>query len=241
MDVYWLEQTEDCMPEDDDWLSANEVLRMHAMRFAKRRNEWRLGRWTAKTALATYLGHPMQPRVLAKIEIRPAASGAPEAFVVDKPAALTISLSHRDGRAACAAGPFGAQLGCDLESVEPHSDTFVADYFTATEQALVAKAPEYARQQCLAMLWSAKESALKALHTGLRLDTRCVIVNLEPTAIDLNGWSPLHVRCINGPVFRGWWQSAGSFVRTMVAHPEPNSPIFLEVQHFSSGRASRCA
>lgn len=30
-------------------------------------------------------------------------------------------------------------LGCDLELIEPHSDALVADYFTADEQAMVAR------------------------------------------------------------------------------------------------------
>lgn len=37
------------------------------------------------------------------------------------------------------------------------------------EQELVARAPE--RDELVALLWSGKESALKALREGLRLDT----------------------------------------------------------------------
>ena len=85
------------------------------MRFAKRRDDWRLGRWTAKRALAAYLNLPSNPQTLADIEIRPAPSGAPEVFVANKPAAVTISLSHRGGVAACAVAPSGMELGCDLE------------------------------------------------------------------------------------------------------------------------------
>ena len=88
----------------------------------------------------------------------------------------------------------GVEIGCDLEMVEPRSDAFVADYFTIEEQALVARASAEDRPRLLALLWSAKESALKALHEGLRLDTRSVIVNPFDGSFDLNGWSPLHVR-----------------------------------------------
>ena len=92
----------------------------------------------------------------------------------------------------------GAELGCDLEIIEPRSDAFVADYFTTEEQALIARASAADRPRLLALLWSAKESALKALHEGLRLDTRCVIVSPFDESFDLNGWSPLRVRYTGG-------------------------------------------
>jgi len=179
MNVYWLEQTEADVPQDHDWLSANEAARLNGMRFAKRRADWRLGRWTAKRALAAYLNVPFHPQALTDIELRPASSGAPEVFFANKPAAVAVSLSHRAGSALCAVAPSGAALGCDLEIIEPRSDGFVADYFTPEEQALVSEALAPDRPPLLALLWSAKESALKALRTGLRLDTRCVTVEVS--------------------------------------------------------------
>ncbi len=77
MDVYWLEQTAADLPAEDDWLSAIEVLRLDGMRFPKRHADWRLGRWTAKRALAAYLNLPSHRQDLTDIEIRPAPSGAP--------------------------------------------------------------------------------------------------------------------------------------------------------------------
>ena len=142
----------------------------------KRRADWRLGRWTAKRALSVYLDVPAHPHVFRKMEIRAAPSGAPEAFFDSQPAAVTISLSHRAGIAVCAVAMSGVKMGCDLEIVEPRSDAFVADYFTLEEQALIAHASAADRHRLLALLWSGKESALKALHEGLRLDTRSVVV-----------------------------------------------------------------
>src|SRR5271165_5117498 len=166
MEVYWFEQTEAEIPAENDWLSKGEVVRLDGMRFAKRRADWRLGRWTAKCAVAAYLDLPGDRPSLTDIEIRPASSGAPEVFVGNKPAAVSISLSHRSGIAACAVAPSGAALGCDLETIEPLSDAFVADYFTGEEQALVALAPAADRFRIVALVWSGKESALKALHEG---------------------------------------------------------------------------
>ena len=103
------------------------------------------------------------------------------------------------------------------------------------------------RSQLVTLLWSAKESALKALRTGLRLDTRSVIVSpltqdqgedelghireLYPSSrlpCALNNWCPLHVRCANGQVFQGWWQHTGSLLRTLVAAPRPLRPTLLK-------------
>src|SRR5271167_381468 len=217
MNVYWWEQTEADVPAENDCLSANEAVCLNGMRFVKRRTDWRLGRWTAKCALSVCLDVPAHPEVFKKVDIRPAPSGAPEVFFADQPAAVTISLTHRAGIAACAVTTSGAEIGCDLELVEPRSDAFVADYFTVEEQALVARASTADQPWLLALLWSAKESALKALHEGLRLDTRCVMVSPFAESFDLNGWSPLQVRYTGGQVFHGWWQLADNILRTVVA------------------------
>jgi 4'-phosphopantetheinyl transferase len=248
MNVYWLEQSEADVPQGDDWLSAAEKDHLSGLRVPKRRSDWLLGRWTAKLALSVYLNTPAQAPVMAKIEIRPAASGAPEIFIADRRAPAAISLSHCKGNALCTIAPVGTALGCDLELAEPRSDAFVADYFTAAEQALVARASAADRPGVVTLLWSAKESALKALHKGLRLDTRSAIVSL-PKGVELpkpegktcatnsegalpqqrSTWQPLEVHCAGGEVFPGWWRQAGSLLRTLVASPTPNSPIALRL------------
>lgn len=237
MDVYWLQQSVADLPEQNDWLSTSDMARLNGMRFEKRRSDWRLGRWTAKRALAVHLSLPADHQALAQIEIRPASSGAPEVFLADKPADVTISLSHRAGIATCAIAVSGAALGCDLEIVEPRSDGFIADYFTTEEQELVARTNVADRFQLLALLWSAKESALKALREGLRLDTRSVAV--KPWAVrddpsltfqpshGSDSWRPLHVRYDDDQLFRGWWKLTNNVLETMVATPSPSQPIPL--------------
>jgi len=226
--VYWLEQTEADVPAENDWLSPEETLRLSRLRFAKRRTDWRLGRWTAKRALAICLDVPDDRQTLAEIEIQAAPSGAPEVFLSTQPSAATLSLSHCSGKAISAVVTSAAALGCDLERIEPHSDAFVADYFTAEEQALIARSSAADRSRLLAMLWSGKESALKALHAGLRLDTRSVIVSLSDSSPSLNGWHPLRVRYADDQVFHGWWQHAGDFVQTVVSAPPPDPPVRLQ-------------
>jgi 4'-phosphopantetheinyl transferase len=242
MKVYWLEQTEEDVPVERDWLSARELAQLNAMRFAKRRADWQLGRWTAKNALAACLCVPEDHLSLAKIELRPASSGAPEVFFANKPAPATISLSHREGVAVCAVALQSGALGCDLEMIEARSDAFLDDYFTFEEQELVAQTPEDDRCRLLALLWSAKESALKALHAGLRLDTRSVSVLLpilprrrigsgercreQPTE-SLQPWLRLHVRCAHGQSFHGWWKQTGRFIRTVLGTELSLPPMLL--------------
>jgi len=233
--VHWLEQTEADVPAKNAWLGAGEVVRLNSMRFAKPRADWRLGRWTAKRALAAYLEVPADPQLLATIELRPAATGAPQVFVAHEPAEVSISLSHREGRAICAIGPCGTKLGCDLEIIEPRGAEFFADYFVAEEQARIAQAPEIERPRLVALMWSAKESALKALHEGLRLDTRSIIVAAAEESFDDNDWSSLHVLCPGEQFFHGWWQHAGVIVRTLVSDPAPAPPIILKIQAYATG------
>ena len=252
MDIYWLEQTEADVPAGNQWLGPSEATRLEKLRFDKRRVDWRLGRWTAKRALASYLSLRADDHSFASIEIRPASSGAPVVYLADQRSPLTISLSHRGGRAVCAIAPSATALGCDLEIIEPHSESFVADYFTQEERRLVALASGPNRLRLLALLWSSKESALKALGTGLRLDTRSVVVTfvdqswyLEEEQIsavrhcptedlsgafprqDGDGWHPLRVHCLGGQIFQGWWLEAGDFLRTVVADPPPTRPTPL--------------
>jgi 4'-phosphopantetheinyl transferase len=247
MDIWWLEQSIDEIPASDGWLSPGEKLRLDAMRFPKRRADWRLGRWTAKQVVSAYLCRPRAPEMLARIEIRSAASGAPEAFLENKPAGVSISITHRVGIAACAVAPSETTIGCDLELIEPRSDTFITDYFTASEQVLVRGVSAAEQIVSSTLLWSAKESALKALKAGLRFDTRSVEVSLggpSPTAptdllkgpaqssssdapLDGGDWRPLTATYANGQAFRGWWLYTGQLVRTIVTAPSSSAPMIL--------------
>ena len=226
--IYWLEQSEADVPPEDGWLSTGEAALLNGMRFPKRRADWRLGRWTAKLAVAAHLGLPADSEALADIEIRPAASGAPEVYLGGRRAPVPISLSHRAGLALCAIGDPEAAIGCDLELVEKHSDCFLIDYFTIEECKLLVEAPVAERPRLSTLLWGAKESVLKALQVGLRLDTRDVTVS--PTLRTSSGWNSLQAVVSGERSFQGWWRNAGDLIRTVVADPPPALPIELEMR-----------
>jgi hypothetical protein len=78
------------------------------------------------------------------------------------------------GRGLAVVAAPGVPFGADLETVEPRSPAFMEDFFLASERAWVGSHPESARAAAATLVWSVKESVLKALRTGLREDTRAV-------------------------------------------------------------------
>ena len=229
MQIYLLEQTDSTVPIGENWLGQRELTTLRRMRFPRRRADWRLGRWTAKRALAACLELPSSVPALAEVEIIAESSGAPEAFRGDTPLPVTVSLSHRAGTAICSVVRGNVKMGCDMELIEPHTPAFVADFFTAEEQTLITHTSIDEQPRIMTLLWSAKESASKALRQGLRLDTRSLNVSSIVGTWDVHGWSPLQVQHIDGEIFQGWWQSNDWVLRTVLADPAPESPILLEL------------
>jgi 4'-phosphopantetheinyl transferase len=226
MSVSWHSQSGADLPDHVEWLAPAERARLETLRFPKRRADWLLARFTAKRALARLLALGDDPEVLASVEVRPAGDGSPHAFVRGAAAGVEISLSDRAGFAVCVLRRGELAIGCDLELVEPRSEAFVADYLTALERAAVAAAEgAEARHRLANLIWSAKESALKVLRTGLRRDTRDVEVRLHAASVD--GWSALSVHALEGTVFPGWWRQYGRFLLTFAAECEESPPRAL--------------
>lgn len=133
-------------------------------------------------------------------------------------------MTDRADWSVCIVGDGSASVGCDLELVEPRTALFVGDYFTSAEQRFVAERPEH--HDLLAnAIWSAKESALKVLRTGLRRDTRSVEVHLELDTDD--GWAALEVRSEEGEVYPGWWLRFDQFILTCAATIATDPPASL--------------
>ena len=228
MAVRWLARGMHEVPESAEWLSPAESARLADLRFAKRRTEARLARWTAKQAIARALGLDDDARTLSLIEIRAADSGAPLPFFAGEPAPVAVSLTDRADWAVCVVAPADLAVGCDLELVEARTYAFVSDWFTPPERELVLSAePGQPRDLLANLLWSAKESALKVLETGLRRDTRSVEVEIVDGA-GHGRWGGLVVRAEEGAVFPGWWRCWGDFLLTFVADADSDPPVCLE-------------
>jgi 4'-phosphopantetheinyl transferase len=230
MTIRWLLLSQSALPEGDEWLGPEERKVLRGLRFPKRRAEWRLGRFVAKHAVSSFAGIDDFNR----IQIIGAEDGAPEAWIDGKRADSDISISHRDGLAACVIAG-GTRVGCDLEAVEPRSSRFVNDFFSTRERMAVEPTGGAHRDRLVALTWSAKESALKVLRVGLRRDTRSVEVEIDDVEAVETGWHPLRATVSpEGQTFRGWWRQEGVAVLTIVGDEETESsstPISGEPVH----------
>jgi len=193
---------------DSNCLSDVERAHLAQLRFERRRAEWLLGRWAAKQLLRRVLPQ-MANLPLSALSIENSPVGVPQVRLAGERLPGCLSISHRDGGALVAwTQASSGHLGVDLERVEAHSAAFAADYFTPAEQHLVAEAEQ--KDVALSCLWSVKEAMLKALQTGLRLDTRSVEVLALPT-LEGGDWTRLPVR---GPlqdeqVWLAWMRCEG--------------------------------
>ena len=207
----WLTASLADVPDGVGWLSARERRALAALTVEKRRADWRLGRWTAKAAVAAWLRVPA-----SRIQILAAADGAPEAWLDGERAPLSVSLSHR-------AAP--AVIGCDLELLEPRSQAFLREWLAPTERmlALTFDGPE--RDRVVNLVWTAKEAAAKVRREGLRLDVRRAAVDVPDPAPHAAAWRRLTVRWrAGGARTAGWWRDEPGWVMTIAGDPAPGLP-----------------
>jgi 4'-phosphopantetheinyl transferase len=219
MAVGWLSRSHADVPVDDAWLGERERAALQGLKIAKRRADWRLGRFTAKAALSAWLGVPP-----GSVEVLAAADGAPEAWLGGAPAGVSLSLSHRAGRAVAAVAAAPTVVGCDLELVEPRSDAFVADWLAPAERAVLAGSAAGERDRLANLMWTAKEGAAKVRREGLRLDVRNAVTQLGHEEAG-DGWRPLAVRWVDGAAATaGWWRAQDGFVVAIAAAPDAPPP-----------------
>lgn len=223
--VYYTIQDWRQVPAELEWLTAGERLRLDGFRFEKRRRDWLLGRWTAKIAL---LGIANMPRFeIGRFEIASAPDGAPLPLLEGKPYKAGLSLSHSDGRAFCAVAADTMTLGCDIELVEARSTRFVETFFTASEGERIASTDPQFRDSLITMIWSAKESALKALRHGLSADTRSVEVVTVGEHADAD-WGTAEVVASDAGSFSCWWRVDDPWILSVVARAPVGMPVALE-------------
>lgn len=100
---------------------------------------------------------------LDRVELLREPGRAPRALVIDgderRDAALSLSLSHCEGRAAAVATPRGSRVGIDLERAGRVDSAHRRFFLSAAERRA-------ARQHDGVALWTLKEAAWKALELG---------------------------------------------------------------------------
>lgn len=225
-------------------LSAPETIVYNNLYSAKRRKDWLLGRWTAKRVVQAAAEKSGGRRLsCSEISILAAKDGAPEVWLGEDGGLsrgdYNISISHSSDVSLCAVLAPGARLlGADIEAVEPRSSRFVEDYFTEEEIEAVSQAPLESRDCLITAIWSGKESALKAVREGLRLDTRSVSCRFTHSGTSTHpgtggykqesvNWSPFTVQWLNKhedmsfPQLVGWHRIWRDFVLTLVVTGEP--------------------
>ena len=210
----WLTRSDADLPAGESWLSERERAVLGGLRFPKRRNDWLLGRWAAKCAIAVRAGAPF-----TRIEVIGSAGGAPHVLIDGQHAPVSLSISHRGGRALALVGDAGTAIGCDLEVIEPRSGAFVREWLAPAEQPLVRAAPEPALTANL--MWTAKEAAAKTRGEGLRLNVRGAVVRIGEGRGE---WAPVEVTWDDGTRTRGWWRRDGGWVMSVTGDPAPGAP-----------------
>jgi 4'-phosphopantetheinyl transferase EntD len=142
------------------WLAAGELEVLRGVAEPVRRLEWLRGRALAKVAVRRVAGMRLAP---SAVEIGAETRGAPFGRVVGRAEAISLSISHSGAWTACARLPCGAvgAVGVDVERLDDELAALAGRFASAREWA-------WAADTCgatlgAAILWSAKESAIKCV------------------------------------------------------------------------------
>jgi 4'-phosphopantetheinyl transferase len=231
--ICWLLDEKMPVWEEDPpaFLNPAEAAELAGKRFPKRRADWLHGRWAAKKLLQKR--HPACAEVsLSEIVIANEPGRAPYALlangadVIPLPGCLSISHSGPMAASALALAPH-LRVGIDLEKIEARPAGFFEAYFTPHENAYLRSLPPESAPEILTLWWSAKESVLKALRTGLAQDTMRVEIDLtEGNSEPTHGWRHFGIAgeavaaSTAGPkpwTWSGWWQVNQNYILTLAA------------------------
>jgi 4'-phosphopantetheinyl transferase len=236
--IDWLVQEAEDRPRPaadlpvEAWLSSRERLVYSNLRSAKRREDWILGRWTAKQLVeATAVKRGRRRPRTSEISILAAKDGAPEVWLGSdncyESGELNISISHSQNVSFCAvAAPATCLLGADIEAVSSRRAGFAEAYFTDAEIEAVHMAGAHDRRHLITAIWSGKEAALKAVREGLRLDTRSVDCTFIEPFVKTQEWRSFRIKwhdtqtAAHCPELSGWYRFWSHFVLTIAVSGE---------------------
>ena len=190
--IYWNLVDSSQVSEGLEWLSEDEYQQFQGFRFEKRQKDWLLGRWTAKRLIQSIYSDE-KDLISTQISIKNETSGAPFALMNGQRMNTSLSISHRGNLAVAALGFNPAySIGIDLEEIESKSKGFVEDYFTSQEAETILALPSEHQSLIASLFWSGREAILKALRTGLRIDTREIAFQC-PSLSTNDDWQPLEI------------------------------------------------
>ncbi len=162
------------------YLHAEELAYFQGLVFERRRQSYLLGRFAAKTALASLAGGV--PR--CNFAVTAGVFGQPVTRALE---GLCVSISHADAMACAIAYPEGHPMGVDVEEASAERVSIMAQELTPDELRLgCGLAPESVRR---ATLWTAKEALSKILRVGMMTPMELLAAEtLEPSRLSLPGW-----------------------------------------------------
>lgn len=230
--LYWSLHTSSAVsaihPSLSNLLSETENDTYTNLRTDKRRQDWLLGRYTAKHLIQQVIREKTgQLLPLTSFSILGRPDGSPEVIWENPPDnfACTISISHSADMAFCALVERADwPLGADVERVDERIMEFIEAYLTAAENELLEQTAEGLRPLHTTAIWSAKEAVLKALRVGLRQDTRTLSCLIQPVTAPPDDWTPFAIQWEVGVEERpltGWWRVFDDFALTFVTQGVP--------------------
>jgi phosphopantetheinyl transferase len=173
-------------------LSQREQNHYASVTHSRRRQSWLAGRMAAKYCFLRTFGEraagaqqsetpetvsvdaraldAYSPWMYQQVEVAPAPGGGPpRLFWSGRDCRVRLSLSHAAGQ-SCAYLDSRGPIGLDLEEASPRGEAFYRGNFTRSEQAWaerIARETGASRAWVYTLLWTIKESALKADESGL--------------------------------------------------------------------------
>lgn len=195
-------------PRAAELLVGGEAEYYGGLKFPKRRNEFLLGRWAAKSAVAAWIERPQ----LDAIEIVPGVFQQPVVHASQRePVAVTLAHS-RSITLALATGA-GHPVGIDVEDFEPQQTEVIRTQVGRREIPAAAGELENEAHRLL-LIWAAKEALSKALRSGLTCPFEILAVD-SPT-IDSTGLCT--GRFVNFAQYQfAAWMSGGSAIALVLS------------------------